>query len=162
MLGFVFYTVPRRGDQAPGKEDPMFVRNLMQKELVTVTPSATIHDAAAKMKEHNVGSVLIVEEGWKLKGILTDRDIALFVAADSKDPRTTYAYDAMTADPITVKSDADIDSALRIMNKANIRRLPVLDDGKLVGLLSSADLAAEIKEELSQFIGLEEAFAKHA
>lgn len=140
----------------------MFVRNLMQKELVTVTPSATIHDAAAKMKEHNVGSVLIVEEGWKLKGILTDRDIALFVAADSKDPRTTYAYDAMTADPITVKSDADIDSALRIMNKANIRRLPVLDDGKLVGLLSSADLAAEIKEELSQFIGLEEAFAKHA
>jgi signal-transduction protein with cAMP-binding, CBS, and nucleotidyltransferase domain len=48
------------------------------------------------------------------------------------------------------------------MNKANIRRLPVLDDGKLVGLLSSADLAAEIKEELSQFIGLEEAFAKHA
>lgn len=140
----------------------MFVRQLMQKEVVTVSSTATVHDAAAKMREYNVGTVLIVEEGWKLKGILTDRDIALAVAADSKDPRTTYAYDVMTADPITVKSDADIDSALRIMNKANIRRLPVMDDGKLVGILSSADLAAEIKEEFTQFIGLEEAFAKHA
>ncbi len=140
----------------------MIVRQLMQKELITCQPSATVHDAAAKMKEHNVGSVLIVEDGWKLKGILTDRDITLTVAADSKDPRTTFVYDVMTPDPITVNAQADVDSALRIMNKANIRRLPVTEDGKLVGLLSSADLAAEIKEEFSQFIGLEEAFAKHA
>jgi CBS domain-containing protein len=139
----------------------MIVRQLMHKELVTVSPSATIHDVAAKMKEFNVGSVLIVEEGWKLKGILTDRDITLTVAADSKDPRTTYAYDVMTADPITINSDADADSALRIMHKANVRRLPVTENGKLVGLLSSADLAAEIKDEFTQFIGLEEAFAKH-
>jgi CBS domain-containing protein len=113
------------------------------------------------MKEFNVGSVLIVEEGWKLKGILTDRDIALTVAADSKDPQRTYVYDVMTADPITINSDADVDSALRIMNKANIRRLPVTENGKLVGLLSTADLATEIKDEFTQFIGLEEAFAKH-
>jgi len=139
----------------------MIVRQLMHKELVTVSPSATIHDVAAKMKEFNVGSVLIVEEGWKLKGILTDRDITLTVAADSKDPRTTYAYDVMTADPITINSDADADSALRIMHKANVRRLPVTENGKLVGLLSSADLAAEIKDEFTQFIGLEEAFVKH-
>ncbi len=139
----------------------MIVRQLMQKELITCLPSATVHDAAAKMKEHSVGSVLIVEDGWKLKGILTDRDITLSVAADSKDPWTTFVYDVMTPDPITVNSQADVDSALRIMNKANIRRLPVIEDGKLVGLLSSADLAAEIKEEFTQFIGLEEAFAKH-
>jgi CBS domain-containing protein len=67
----------------------------------------------------------------------------------------------MTADPITINSDADVDSALRIMNKANIRRLPVTENGKLVGLLSTADLATEIKDEFTQFIGLEEAFAKH-
>ncbi len=145
----------------PRKEDTMIVRKLMQKELVTCLPSATVHDAAAKMKEYNVGSVLIVEEGWKLKGILTDRDITLSVAADSKDPKSTFVYDVMTADPITVNAEADVDSALRIMNKANIRRLPVIEDGKLVGLLSSADLATEIKEEFGQFIGLEEAFAKH-
>jgi CBS domain-containing protein len=134
----------------------------MRKELITILPFATIHDAASKMKEQNVGSVLVVDEGWKLKGILTDRDIALYVAADSKDPRSVHAYDIMTPDPITVDADADVDSALRIMNRANVRRLPVMENGKLAGILSSADLAAEIKQEFSQFMGLEEVLAKHA
>ncbi len=140
----------------------MIVRQIMRKDLVTITPSASVHDAASEMKKHNVGSVLVVDEGWKLKGILTDRDVAMFVARDSKDPRTTLAYDIMTPDPITVDSDADFDSALRIMNKANIRRLPVMENGKLAGIVSSADLAVEIRQQFSQFIGLEEVFAKHA
>jgi len=139
----------------------MLVRQKMQKELVTVLPSSSVHEAALKMKEYGVGSVLVVEEGWKLRGILTDRDIAIAVAADSKDPKATYTCDVMTTDPIAINADADIDSALRIMNRANIRRLPVTENGKLVGLLSSADVATEIKEEFDQFIGLEEAFAKH-
>lgn len=140
----------------------MLVKQLMRKELVTISPLATIHDAASKMKEQNVGSVLVVDEGWKLKGILTDRDIALYAAADSKDPRSVHAYDIMTPDPITVDADADVDSALRIMNRANVRRLPVTENGKLAGILSSADLAAEIKQEFSRFMGLEEVLAKHA
>jgi len=140
----------------------MLVKQLMRKELITISPSATIHDAASKMKEQNVGSILVVDEGGKLKGILTDRDIALYVAADSKDPRSVHAYDIMTPDPITVDADADVDSALRIMNRANVRRLPVTENGKLAGILSSADLATEIKQEFSQFMGLEEVLAKHA
>lgn len=140
----------------------MLVKQLMRKELITISPSATIHDAASKMKEQNVGSVLVVDEGWKLKGILTDRDIALYMAADSKDLRSVHAYDIMTPDPITVDADADVDSALRIMNRANVRRLPVTENGKLAGILSSADLATEIKQEFSQFMGLEEVLAKHA
>ena len=140
----------------------MLVKQLMRKELVTISPLATIHDAASKMKEQNVGSVLVVDEGWKLKGILTDRDIALYAAADSKDPRSVHAYDIMTPDPITVDADADVDSALRIMNRANVRRLPVTENGKLAGILSSADLAAEIKQEFSRCMGLEEVLAKHA
>ena len=140
----------------------MLVKQLMRKELVTISPLATIHDAASKMKEQNVGSVLVVDEGWKLKGILTDRDIALYAAADSKDPRSVHAYDIMTPDPITVDADADVDSALRIMNRANVRRLPVTQNGKLAGILSSADLATEIKQEFSRFMGLEEVLAKHA
>lgn len=138
----------------------MVVRQKMQKELVTVLPSSSVHEAALKMKEYGVGSVLVVEEGWQLRGILTDRDIAIKVAADFKDPQTTYVADIMT-DPITVDAAADIDSALRIMDGANIRRLPVTENGKVVGLLSSADVASEIREEFLQFIGLEEAFAKH-
>jgi CBS domain-containing protein len=143
------------------KEGAMFVRQKMQKKLVTVLPSSSVHEAALKMKEYGVGSVLVVEEDWQLRGILTDRDIAMKVAADFDDPQTTCAGDIMTTNPITVDAAADIDSALRIMNSANIRRLPVTENGRVVGLLSSADVAAEIREEFDHFIGLEEAFAKH-
>jgi len=139
----------------------MLARQLMQKDLITILPSSTMFDAAVKMKEHHVGSVLVVEEGWKLKGILTDRDIAMTVAADTKDPRTISVSDVMTADPVTINSDADVETALRVMNRAHIHRLPVTESGKLVGLLSSADLAAEMKGQFDQYIGLEEIFAKH-
>jgi CBS domain-containing protein len=138
----------------------MKVRQIMHKELVTVLPTATIHDAALKMKEQNVGSILIIDEGY-LQGIVTDRDITLVVAADFKDPKTVKVSEIMKREIKTVKADDDIETALSIMSKENVRRLPVKENGKIVGLLSSADLATEIKEELNQFFGLEEAFAKH-
>jgi CBS domain-containing protein len=149
------------GEGWPGKEDAMTVKQLMNREVVSVLPSSTLIEVALKMKEHRVGSVLVIDEDWKLKGIVTDRDIAIAVAADYKDPKTTFASEIMTADPICIGSDADFDSALRTMNQATVRRLPVTEDGKVVGLLSSADVAREIKDEFQQFIGLEEAFAKH-
>lgn len=139
----------------------MTVKQIMNKRPVTCLPSSSVHEAAQKMKEYSVGSVLVVEEGGKLKGILTDRDIALTVAADSKDANTTYVSEIMTQDPISINADVGLDSALRIMHRANVRRLPVCENGKLVGFLSSADLATEIKQEFDQFFGLEEAFAKH-
>jgi CBS domain-containing protein len=139
----------------------MLARQMMHKDLVTVRLTATVHETALKMKDLGVGSVLVVEDGWKLRGIVTDRDIALTVAADIKDPRITFSSDIMTKDPITIDASADMNSALRIMKRAAVRRLPVTEDGKLVGLLSTADVAAEMKEEFDQFIGIEEAYAKH-
>ncbi len=161
-LGFLLdvYIVDTSMTGLAERRSTMFARQLMHKELVTILPSATIHEAALKMKKDGVGSVLVVEDGWKLRGILTDRDIAITVA-DSKEPRGTLAGDVMTKDPITIEADADLGLALKIMKDATVRRLPVTEKGKLVGLLSSADLAREIKEEFDQFIGLEEAFAKH-
>ncbi len=138
----------------------MIVKNLMQKNVVTCSPSTNVHDVAGLMKDNNVGSVLIVEDGGMLKGIVTDRDIALNVAADSKDSRSTAISEVMTPNPNTISSDEDIESALKIMSKGNIRRLPVTQNEKLVGLLSSADLAVELKKEFDQFISLEEAIAK--
>ncbi len=67
----------------------------------------------------------------------------------------------MTEDPVWIKSDDDVDAALRIMNSRHVRRLPVCDNDRVVGFLSTADVATEIKEELNQFIGLEETFARH-
>jgi CBS domain-containing protein len=138
------------------------VHKIMQKDLVTVSTDATIRDAALRMKYEDVGSVLIVDENDRVEGIVTDRDIALAVGADHKDPEISCLYEIMSNELITIPHDADIDEAIRIMNSENVRRLPVCDNGKLVGLLSSADIAHELKEEIIQFIGLEEAFIKHS
>ncbi|OGW35674.1 MAG: hypothetical protein A2010_06680 [Nitrospirae bacterium GWD2_57_9] len=138
----------------------MIVKQLMQKELVTCNPSDSVHDAAAKMKDYGVGAVLIVDEGMNLRGILTDRDIALSVVGDSKDPRTAIVSDIMTPNPTSISSDIDIESALKTMSSENVRRLPVTQDGRVIGLLSTSDLATEIKEEFDQFLSLEQAFAK--
>lgn len=150
----------QKGGLERNKEVPMKVKKIMNKQLVSLPIEATIHDAAIKMREHGVGSVLIMGEGDKLEGILTDRDIAMVTAADCKNPKKTCAYDIMMTEPITIQSNADLESALRVMNTTNVRRLPVCENGKVVGLLSSADIAAEIREEINQFMGLEEAFAK--
>lgn len=139
----------------------MRVSQIMHKELVTILPTSSIHDAALKMKDDGVGSVLVVDEGMILKGIVTDRDVALAVAADDKDPNKTFISYIMTGDPEIISSEADTESALSVMKRKNIRRLPVVENGKLVGLLSTADLATEIKAEFDNFMGLEEAFAKH-
>jgi CBS domain-containing protein len=139
----------------------MEVRKLMQRKLITVTPSSTLHEAAVKMKKEDIGSVLVVEDGMMLKGILTDRDIALAVAADDEDPNKTTIGKIMKTELITIGSSDDITAAIRVMCSGNVRRLPVCEKGKIVGLLSSADVASEIKEEINNFIGLEEAFAKH-
>lgn len=138
----------------------MIIKQLMHKELVTCSPSETCHDAAKKMKDNNVGTILIVEEGMKLKGILTDRDIALNVVGDSKDPRTTVVSEIMRPNPVSINSEMDIESALSTMSKENVRRLPVTQEGRLIGILSSADVASELKEEFDQFISLEQAYAK--
>jgi CBS domain-containing protein len=129
----------------------------MNEALVTFLPSSTPFEVAQKMKEHRVGSVLVVEEGWKLKGIVTDRDVAIAVAADSKDPKTTFAYEIMTADPICISADADFDSALRIVNQA----APSHGKRQGSGSLIFSGCGKKIKDEFQQFIGLEEAFAKH-
>jgi len=139
----------------------MKVREIMSREIVSILPTATLHDAAMKMKQHNVGSVLICEDEWNLKGIITDRDISLAVAANFRDPKTTYASDIMIDQPVTVDPGADVALALRLMNKSVIRRLPVCDNNEVVGILSTSDVASEIKNEFNQFIGIEEAFAKH-
>jgi CBS domain-containing protein len=133
----------------------------MQKELVTVPPTANLYDAALKMKEKGIGCILIVD-GDKVKGIVTDRDISLAVAAELRDPKKTLGTDIIgKRTPVTIQADADIDYALKVMNEENVRRLPVYENAKLVGMLSSADVATELREEFNNFICLEEAFAKH-
>jgi CBS domain-containing protein len=133
----------------------------MEKKLVTCQPTASLQDVCRKFKEDEVGSVLIVDEGWKLKGIVTDRDVALAIGSDSYDPAKARAQDVMTADPVAIDFEADINSAVRVMNKSHVRRLPVTEHGKLVGIISSSDVARAIHGEFDQFLGIEESYTKH-
>lgn len=144
-----------------GKENAMKVRQLMNSELVTIAHTATIYDAALKMKEECVGSLLVMDDDEKLAGIVTDRDIAMAVAGSQRNIRRACVCDIMTSEPVVVTPETDVDEALKIMNTEHVRRLPVCNEGEVVGMLSSTDVAAEIRDAMNQLTGIEISYAKH-
>lgn len=109
----------------------------------TVEPSTTVAEAARKLRDGDVGSIPIVEDGT-LQGILTDRDIAIRVVAQGKDPSTTTVGEIASRDLVTVDPDQTLAEAARLMAEHQVRRLPVVEeDGRLVGIVAQADLALQ-------------------
>ncbi|HET8568834.1 MAG TPA: CBS domain-containing protein [Candidatus Limnocylindria bacterium] len=127
----------------------MKAKDLMTREPATLTPQSTIAEAATLMKQEDCGSIPIVE-GSRLVGIVTDRDIVIRVVAAGKDPRTTRISDAMTADPVTIRPETSVDEASDIMAKRQVRRLPVCEDGKLVGILVIGQVARKDDEDAGE------------
>jgi CBS domain-containing protein len=115
------------------------IRELLKGDPVTVEASATVQEAAQLMDKQDVGNVLVVENG-EVQGIVTDRDIVVRVLAKGNGP-DAGVREACTTDLETLEPDASIDDAIRKMEEANVRRLPVVDDGKPVGVVSLGDLA---------------------
>ena len=115
-------------------------------ELMTVTPRTvkagdSIVDAAKLMRGEDAGIAPIVD-GERLVGVLTDRDIAIRVVAEGKDPATTKVEDVASHELVTLDPEQDLDDALRLMAQHQVRRLPVVEqDGKLVGIVAQADVA---------------------
>ncbi len=134
----------------------MLLREIMKKDLITVRPETFVTEAAKKMKEHNVGCILVTENG-SLKGLFTDRDIACWVVAEGKDPNSVRIKDVMKTDLVTATPDTDIFYATKIMAQNRIRRLPIQSNGHLEGIVSIADLAPVLKEELDNIFTIEEA-----
>lgn len=116
----------------------MKVSELMSKKLVKVTSITMLSDVAQKMKQENIG-VIPVEDDGKLVGLVTDRDIAINAVA--KGQINCSVKDIMTANPVTLNANATVEEAIQTMLKQNVRRLPVMDNNKLVGLVSLEDLA---------------------
>jgi len=112
----------------------------------TATPSQALRDAARMMKTGDYGSVPVVEEG-RLVGMLTDRDIVVRAVAEGLDASTARVGDIASRDPVTATPDQDLDEALTLMARNRVRRLPVVEDGMLVGVLTQADVALEAKEK---------------
>jgi CBS domain-containing protein len=118
------------------------VRDVMTSDLVTCPSSAPVMDAAGHMRDRNIGDVLVVDDGT-VRGIVTDRDIVVRCVADGGDVRQATVGDVCSGDLTTVASDASIEEAARIMRDNALRRLPVVDDGKPVGIVTLGDLAID-------------------
>jgi CBS domain-containing protein len=119
-------------------------------EAMTSNPCAIEADrsvayAAKMLKEEDVGIAPIVEQG-KLVGVLTDRDIVVRIVAEGKDPDSVPVRDVASENVVTVDPRQDLDEALRLMARYQVRRLPVVEeDGRLVGVVAQADVAGEAK-----------------
>src|SRR4051794_29351682 len=115
------------------------IKDLLKGEPATVEASATVEEAAKLMDERDIGNVLVVENG-EVQGIVTDRDIVVRVIAKGNGP-DAGVREAATTDLETLSPDASIEDAIQKMEQANVRRLPVVDDGKPLGVVSLGDLA---------------------
>ena len=123
------------------------IHDLMTSNPSTIEPDKTVADAAKLMRDEDAGLIPIVE-GQKLAGTITDRDIAIRVVAEGKDPQSSSVRDVMTSRLVTVDPDQDLDEALRLMAEHQVRRLPVVEeDGKLVGIVAQADIAKHTTDE---------------
>ncbi len=108
----------------------------------TVNVDDTVQDAATVMRDNDIGDVVVVEDG-QVSGILTDRDIAVRAVAEGRDASSTEVREICTTGIEAIEPDASVDDALRTMREHDIRRLPVVKNGRPVGIVSLGDLAVE-------------------
>lgn len=118
----------------------MKVRDLMTQSVTSCSPDTCCEEAAKIMKQQNVGSIPVTQ-GKQLLGIITDRDIVVSCVAASSPCAQTTVSSVMTKNPVTCNPDADAHEAARLMSSEQIRRLPVVENGNLVGICSLGDLA---------------------
>ncbi len=127
----------------------MPVKDIMTTNPVFCPPDAKLEDVAAMMKEHDCGEIPICEAGH-LIGVITDRDIAMRTLAKGRDPLGVPVRQVMTSKVFTVRPSDPIEKALSMMERRQVRRLPVVDSrGKLVGIITQADIAETLPEQKS-------------
>jgi CBS domain-containing protein len=109
----------------------------------------TVVAVAQRMRDQRVGCVIVVRDNRPI-GIVTDRDLAVRVVAEGRDPRLTFVAEVVSYDATTVGRDANIDTALRTMKEAGVRRLPIVDtQGRVIGIVTADDLTALLAEQLA-------------
>jgi CBS domain-containing protein len=120
---------------------------IMHRNAECIGENETLVAAARKMRDLGVGALPICGEDDKLHGIITDRDIVLKCLAEGKDPTTVRAGELAQGSTFYTDADADLDQVLRQMVDHKIKRLPVIENHRLVGMISEADLARNLPEE---------------
>jgi CBS domain-containing protein len=121
------------------------VRNAMTADPRSIGKSVSVVEAARLMREQDIGSLPITDDE-QLVGMITDRDITMRVVAEAADPNVTSVEDVYSRDLISVEPDNDLEEALGLMARHQVRRLPVVEDGRLVGIVAQADIALSENE----------------
>lgn len=122
------------------------IREAMTENPRSIGTSASIVEAARMMRDEHVGSLPVVDEG-QLVGMITDRDITTRVVAAGSDANSAVVKDYYSPDPVVIDCNAMLDDALQLMAVNHLRRLPVVEDTRLVGIIAQADYAVEEKEK---------------
>jgi CBS domain-containing protein len=122
-------------------------RDVMTGGAECIGENETLLDAARKLAELDVGALPICGDDDRLKGMLTDRDIVVKALAKGKDPASTRAGELAQGKPVTIGADDSVDEALHTMAEHKVRRLPVIDGHRLIGVVSQADLAKNVEDE---------------
>jgi CBS domain-containing protein len=119
----------------------MQVKDVMRKDVITIEPTASIKEAISKMMSENITCLIVEEHGSKnIYGIVTRKDIVNKVIAHDKNPAKVLVSDIMSEPILSVSSDITIEAAARLMAKTDMRRFPVIEGGKLIGLISNSDI----------------------
>jgi CBS domain-containing protein len=117
------------------------IRDVMTENPATVRTDDSALDAALAMSKGNFGSLVVVNDDGKVRGIVTDRDLVVRGVAEGKDPAATRISEVFTTEPSTLSPDDSLDAAVEALRGGHVRRLPVVEDDAVVGIVSIGDLA---------------------
>ena len=125
----------------------MKLKDIMSQNVITIHPQESVAVAARLLANHNIGALPVCGSDGKVCGMLTDRDLVTRCIAANRSPEQTKVQDVMTGRIVSARSNMDVAVAAYLMGREQVRRLPVIDDGKLCGMISVGDMAG--KEESS-------------
>jgi CBS domain-containing protein len=119
------------------------VQEIMTTELATLPLNAPVEQAARLMRDEDIGDVIVIDDEGAIVGLVTDRDITIRAIAGGRDPLGTRIGDICSADLIVARPDQEIDDVIRIMRAQAVRRIPVVDGDRAIGIVSLGDLAMD-------------------
>ena len=125
----------------------MKVRQVMSSQVIRISPEETVNVAARTLTHYNIGAMPVIGSDGRLCGMVTDRDIVARCLASGRSPENTLVRDVMTSKVIVARPDMEANLAAGLMGREQIRRLPVMENGKLCGMISLGDLA--VREDTS-------------
>jgi CBS domain-containing protein len=137
----------------PGREEPRMtmIESFMQREVITATPDESVEVVVKRMCEAEVGAVVITE-GEKLLGVFSERDLLIRVVGQGRDPKITAGGGVATDDVVSVTRETSIRECVSLLQQHSVRHLPVLDEGRPVGIVSARDFFGKLTGEFEKLI----------